>query len=186
MADKSTWVTLVQAVNLASGRTGRSKLSAVNLYTKVNTVRLACGLPTLYTAPSSLPPAPPLPEGLIVHASQTGAFACALMSPTVYSRYVQVQAAPTAPAGYNTYNLKSFRVIGMLNGLVYGANPITQMYIAKYGPASVGSEIALSLVPMSLNGERLPGCIITGLVSSTAAEDTLSEGSDEPALLRAA
>lgn len=60
------------------------------------------------------------------------------------------------------------------------------MYAAKYGPAPVGAEIALFLIPMSLNGERLPGRIYTGIVSSAAAEDVLPEGSEEPALLRAA
>ncbi len=65
-----------------------------------------------------------------------------------------MEAAPTAPAGYDTYNAKSFRIIGTMAGLTGGLNDITALYVAKYGTPLPGSEIALRLVPMDATGEQ--------------------------------
>ncbi len=88
MADNSSWIRLVQSVNLAANRTGRQKLSAANLYTKVNTVRLACNKPLLSKAPASLPPAPSLPAGLTVRAALQGPFFCGNLVSDDYPAYV--------------------------------------------------------------------------------------------------
>ena len=184
MPDKSSWVLLVASVNASANRTGRNKLSAANLYSKTNTVRLACSLPLLSTAPSSLPPVPALPDSLTVRASQNGGFTCAVVASAPYAGPVQIQAAPVAPAGFNSYNPKAFRILGMLPALVQGQNSIAAMFAAKYGPAPFGAEIALKLVPMSPIGDKLPGRIVTGVVLSMAGED--EQDGEDTSLLRAA
>lgn len=170
MSDKSTWIKLAQSLNTSSNRTGRHKLTAANLYTKVNSVRLSCQLPVLASAPQSLPSMSDLPDQISVEASNNGTFNCFIQCSLAYNTFVQIKAPPIAPAGYNTYALQSFRIIGVVPALSDGFTPIAEMYAAKYGAPPPGAEVVLELVAMDILGDKLSGRVVTGIVSAVGAE----------------
>lgn len=93
-----------------------------------------------------------------------GAFGLALQS-AIYSGSVQVFATPAVSAGRDYFSTNAFRLLEVVNGLSAGTTSLTAAYTSRYGTPSVGTKIAVRLVPISANGFKGTASVSTDIVS---------------------
>lgn len=182
---KAGWQNAANFINAAQGRTGRRRISALNAFKRYASGLLALGQPVQMEAPTgaalNLPPQLP---GVLVSITNTSPhFSVTLTPQTAVSNPVQILCAPPQIAGKLTWPDSSFAPIGHLMSMSTGANDISALVSAKYGPTEPGMELAFRLVATSSAGLRRGYLCVTGFCAGVSVADA---GTDDNADLHVA
>lgn len=153
--------------------------NAFNAFVSINATRLASGMGLNTTPPANADLPPGLPSDLLVDATYpgvpgsaprtVGALSLWLRS-TAFSHVVQIYASAPTLAGMDTRTTSGrFSLITVAGLIPDGGLDITIPYLAKFGDAPIGSQVAFQLVPISATGLRGVPLLLTGVVTIDAA-----------------
>lgn len=164
-AQRAGWTALGKQMTHTDSLGQASTLTGSQAYVALNGTQGAAA--PLSDAPSQPETVTPLP-GITLAASRTGsatgAFSLAVQS-AAYTGKVQVYASPAVSAGRSHFGTGDYRLLEVVPNLSAGSTSLTAAYVAKYGTPTVGTKIALKLVPCSPSGFKGGASVATAIVS---------------------
>ena len=107
----------------------------------------------------------PLPT-VTLTATRSGAVFTLRIVSAAYAGKVQIYATPAVSAGRDFFSKSAFRLLEVDGNLAAGGTSIGAAYTAKYGPAALGTKIAVKVVPISANGFKGASYFATAIVSA--------------------
>lgn len=153
-AQRAGWRALGAQVTTTDSLGQSSTLTGAQMHLSLNAVLATTGASPIQDAPSqpeSLAALPAITLEAARAGGPNGAFSLLVRS-TAYAGKVQVYATPPVSAGRSAFGSSGFRLLEVADGLQNGGTAITDAYAAKYGPPTLGSKIAVRLVPVSPSG----------------------------------
>lgn len=166
-AQRAGWHALGAQVTTTDALGQSSTLTGAQMHLALNAVLATTGALPIADAPSQPDALAALPT-ITLEASRAGGAGGAfslLVRSTAYAGKVQVFATPAVSAGRNSFGNSSFRLLQVTDGLQNGGTALTDAYVARYGAPTVGSKIAVRLVPVSPSGFKGAKYHATAIVS---------------------